>query len=116
MKFNRYKHKNNEWATIGILKSIKFRDKLYELYWNAPPRSQVAANIKTNLTYNKILKSTIRTAKQNHFSMLFEKYKSNMKLTWRTINDILHRKNASSNFPDVFLINDVKISDEKKDR
>ena len=29
-KFNKYKHKRSPWITSGILKSLKFRDKLYQ--------------------------------------------------------------------------------------
>ena len=30
VKFRKYKHKINNWMTPGILKSIKYRDKLYK--------------------------------------------------------------------------------------
>ena len=29
-KFNKYKHKKSKWITYGILKSIRFRDNLYQ--------------------------------------------------------------------------------------
>ena len=28
LKFNKYKHKNSPWITKGIMKSIKYKDKL----------------------------------------------------------------------------------------
>ena len=30
VNFKRYKHKLNNWVTFGLLRSIKFRDKLYK--------------------------------------------------------------------------------------
>ena len=30
VKFNKYKHKKSSWITQGLLKSIKYRDKLYK--------------------------------------------------------------------------------------
>ena len=29
VKYNKFNHKNNPWLTSGILKSMKYRDKLY---------------------------------------------------------------------------------------
>ena len=29
VKFNKYKHKKSTWITQGLLKSIRYRDKLY---------------------------------------------------------------------------------------
>ena len=30
VRYNKYKHKNSQWITSGILKSIRFRDRLYQ--------------------------------------------------------------------------------------
>ena len=58
VKFNKYKHQGNQWITNGIVKSLKFRDKLYRemrsLNTNSPPY----ATIEQNLTvYNQLLKN-----------------------------------------------------------
>ena len=50
---------------MGILKSIRFRDKLYMTLKMSKPDTQEYANVLTNLrTYNIILKCCIRTAKK----------------------------------------------------
>ena len=32
VKFNKHRHKKSQWITQGIVKSISYRDKLYEQY------------------------------------------------------------------------------------
>lgn len=36
VKFNKYKHGRNDWITSGILRSIRYRDKLYKKLKNIP--------------------------------------------------------------------------------
>ena len=68
---------------MGILKSIKFRDKLYMTLKMSEPDTQEYANVLTNLrTYNRILKCCIRTAKKTPlrttFSQIQARYKTNL--------------------------------------
>ena len=57
VKFNKYKHKGNKWITNGIIKSLKFRDKLYKEMRSVNTNSPSYATIKQNLTvYNQLLK------------------------------------------------------------
>ena len=64
--FNKYKHKKSKWITYGILKSIRFRDKLYKKLKLTNPVLREYEILYTNLqTYKKkILKRSIREAKQ----------------------------------------------------
>lgn len=106
VKFNKYKHKKMPWITNGILKSIKFRDKLYTRFRTSRPGSQESFMLKTNLnTYNKILKKLIRTAKNMHFHKLFNEAKNDSKQTWRSINDVLGRSKSPESLPE--YLNDV---------
>ena len=57
VKFDKYKHKRCEWITYGLLKSIRFRDKLYKKMKLTNPASREYQIMNINLkTYNKILK------------------------------------------------------------
>jgi hypothetical protein len=90
--FDKHKHKKNPWITYGIIKSIKYKDKLHLKMKRSPPGSQQQITLKTNLaTYDKILKQTIRQAKAMHHIQTFTQYKNNPKQTWKSINSILHR-------------------------
>ena len=66
VKFNKYKHKKNKWITVGILKSIRYKDKLYLKLKSLSINDIEYENTKTNLkTYSKILRNSIRLAKKN---------------------------------------------------
>ena len=54
VKFDKHKHKKSNWITAGLIRSIKFRDKLYLKMKQTPAHSEAYANIKINLkTYTK---------------------------------------------------------------
>ena len=78
VKFN--KHKNSNWITKGIVRSIKCRDKLYLQLKRTPVDSERHNILKLNVkTYQSILKRLIRDAKKQYYQKQFEKYKNDVK-------------------------------------
>ena len=76
MKYNKHKHKKGSWITKGIIRSIKFRDKLYKTLKSTDINSERCNTYKINLqTYNRILKQNIRLAKKTYYHSCFEKIK-----------------------------------------
>ena len=60
VRYNKYKHKNSEWITKGIMKSIAYRDKLYIKLNSTAQTSNQYFNLKINYnSYNDILRKTI---------------------------------------------------------
>ena len=113
VRFNKYKHKKHKWVTQGILISIKYRDNLYRRLKKTNHNTAEYTEIKRNLaTYNSILKKNIRLAKKKHYDFIFQKYKSNIKKTWSTINDILNRTQRKKSFPEYFVIDGQQITDK----
>ena len=115
IKVNKHKHNKSKWITYGIIKSIKFRDRLYmklkKTATNILARDTLSINLKT---YNKILKTSIRAAKGN-FTTLALHY-ANMiliKKTWATINDIIKRYNKEE-ISECFLLDRQLSNDNKK--
>ena len=49
VKYRKHKHKKSTWITIGILKSIKYRDNLYMKLKHTDPNSANYLNLKINL-------------------------------------------------------------------
>ena len=93
VRYNKYKHKNSQWITSGILKSIRFRDRLYQKVKKTSHDSNKFRVLKENLkVYNQVLKKAVRQMKFNYYSNTFEKYKNNTKKTWETINNITGKK------------------------
>ena len=115
VRFNKYKHKKSTWITMGIINSIKQKDKLYQIlkqtcqndeYYNV-----AALNIRV---YKNILKGAIRKAKHIHYAHLFDLYKTNMGKTWETIKQLLNKNYKHFEFSSTFKINGVNISDKKE--
>ncbi len=100
VKFNKHKHKKNKWISMSLIKSIKFRDDLYCKFRKSRPGSEQHHTLNRNLkTFNAILKKTIRNTKKSYYDNLFEKYKGDIKGTWKTINEILNRTKRKNKFP-----------------
>ncbi len=69
---------------------------------------------KINLkTYNNILKKSICLAKKIYYETLFQKFKDDIKGTWKTINGILNKTKRKRNCPRFFRDGD-KILDDKR--
>ena len=115
IKFNKYKHKKTPWITTGIITSMRFRDKLYRKFKSCPPSNPSFQIYKTNFnSYSKIINKLIKEAKCNYYSKEFDKYKSDMKKTWQTINSIMNRNRKVNNFPKYIDTPNGKVSDKQE--
>jgi dimeric dUTPase (all-alpha-NTP-PPase superfamily) len=111
VKYKKHKHKGNPWITSGLIKSIKFRDKLYQKLKKTSQESALYDQLKLNLgTYNKILRKAIREAQQLYYHSKFNSYKNDIKNTWITIKSIINKSKGKQDIPDFFLINGTKIT------
>ena len=99
-KKTRRKNKH-PWITMGILNSIKTRNKLYK----QAITSQNARNLKDYKKYRNILSSLIRTSRKMYYSNKFEKQKDDINGLWETINDITGKNNKENSS---IFINDNK--------
>ena len=63
-------------------------------------------------TYNRILKASLRAAKQHFFAITFAKYKSDIKNTWKTINEALsgNRPSEKQSLPISLTIENTEIT------
>ena len=112
VRYDKYKHKRNSWITQGIMRSIRFRDKLYVKLKSTPVNSSMYNTYKINLqTYNKILRQNIKLAKKSYYYDCFEKFKNDVKNTWATIKCVINKSGKKEQFPKHFLINDLPESD-----
>ena len=103
-KFNKYEHKISPWVTSGILKSIKFRDKLYVKWKKNNPSSQKYTLLENSYkSFCGILQKTIRLAKAQYYHTQFENFKSDIKKTWNQINEILSKKKKTADLPKYFF-------------
>jgi len=114
-KFNKHKHKSCRWISLGIIRSIRFRDRLYHKIKRTPTSSPLYEQLTINLkAYNKILKKLIREAKKQFYEKQFNKFKNDIKNTWITIKDIINRNKNNQTTPVLFNINNCNITNKQE--
>ncbi len=70
------------------------------------PVSPEYATMQTNLkTYNNILKNSIQALKKCYYETLFNKFKNDIRGTWKTINSI-NKTNRKKKIPQLFTDNE----------
>ena len=76
------------------------------------PESNEFSVIKSNLrSYNKILRSQIKEAKQCYYKSCFQNFKHNIKKTWSTISSIVNTK-KHTDIPDFCTWNNKTFKDK----
>ena len=111
IKLHKHKHKRSEWITMGLIRSIKYRDNLYKRLKQMSQTSNEYYEMKQNLrVYNRILKRS--KAKAVFYKNKFNQFKGDSKKTWSTINDIIKRSDSKQLLPDYLFINNEKVSDQ----
>ena len=115
VKFNKYRHKGSKWITNGIIRSIKYKDKLYRESKCTNKNSPTYQEIKRKLcVYSQLLKKTIREAKVTYYASRFENYKSDIRKTWGVISQILNKKNTRSNGLKTIITEGLVIKDTQQ--
>ena len=119
VRFKRYKHKNNDWITSGLLISIRQKDNLYKQLHSTQTNCENYSTLKSEYKkYEKNLKKLIRTVKKEYYNQQFINCQSDIKTTWQTIKYILNKNRSSRKMQTKFRVNgniiegDLKIADE----
>ena len=112
-KFNKYKHKISPWITMGILNSIKYRDRLYVNWKKCRPHSPKYHLLETSFkSFCGILQKSIRLAKTQYYYQQFQNYKADIKKTWNKINEIIRKNKKCHDLPKYFLHNEQILTDD----
>ena len=100
--------------TNEILQEIVAKNKM-DVTWKTTSVTHINyENIKQRFkSYEKIVKKDIKEAKQRYFDQIFTAYKSDMKKTWKTINETLNRSKRGSNVTSIFYHNGFTLSNAK---
>ena len=115
VKFNKYKHKKSDWITFGLLKSILTRDNLYRRWKSKHPDSILYTNLQHEFNeYSSHVDKLIKIVKADYYQKEFEKFKGDIKKTWRMINSILNRNRKVNNFPSYIIGSNGKITDKQE--
>ena len=96
------------WITPGLLKSARTLDRLYRKQILKPNNSP--ANKRYN-EYKKLYNKVRRRSKYEYYNNLLNKYKTDVRKTWKTLNGIIGQKHDKSTLNDTFNDNGVRTSD-----
>lgn len=86
------------WLTLGILKSIKKKNKLY-MYWKRNPTSY---NKQKYDDYKHLLEKVKKCAKKMYYHNQLDKHSGNPRKTWNVLREVLGKpNNKGSPTPDI---------------
>ncbi len=79
------------WITKGILKSITVKNKLYKKFL----KSKDSFWYQRYKYYRNMLHRLIKNSKRLHYNSYFESFKTNSKMIWKGINDLINKSSTS---------------------
>lgn len=99
---------HERWMTKGLLKSSKTSQRLYKSQLGKPKNDKSYTKyIKYRNTYNSLK----RKAKQTYYYETLDKYKFDIRKTWRELNQLIGRTNDKSAIIDSIRVNDKPTQD-----
>lgn len=105
IKHKDIKRKGNKWITQGLIKSTKTKEKLHKKFLRKP----TLTNRSKYKNYRNKLNHLIRVAKRTYYHNRIDCSKSDLKATWKIINELLNNKRKHSKLPTVFQENGTPI-------
>ena len=97
---------NKPWISGGLLTSIRKKNKLYKKFLSVPTSSYENMYKKYK---NKLNHLILRSAKRRYYEERLESTKTNIKTTWKTLNEIINKKTRKKSLPSVFIANNQNI-------
>lgn len=88
----------NPWLTTGLLKSIKTKSRLNQLFLKGPTQEHESNYQK----FKNILTCLICAARRNYYDEKLDMARSNLKQTWKILNEVVNRRVAKASYPASF--------------
>ena len=104
------KDRDKPWMSVGMINSVKRKNKLYHMYLKHP-NATTEARYKA---YKNKLNHVLRVSKRRYINDQLNSYIGDMKNTWRVLNTIIDNKNRVSRLPERFNCGDVTLDDPLK--
>ena len=105
-KFNKRKHRKEVWMTNDLLTKVVKKNELY-VKWKKTPLTSAnyELNKKSFKDHEKEVVKDIINAKRLYYTRIFNVYRSDMKKTWKTINETLSKNKQILELPSSFFHN-----------
>ena len=105
---SKLKLKSKPWITKGILKSIRYKNKLYKML--CKNNFSNPQKVKEYKTYRNKLTKIKTISKKNYFEKRLQNCNKNSAATWKVINEITNRQKNSCEFPHKLEINEESFT------
>ena len=92
IRFNKNIHAKEKWMTVGLLKSRETKNTLMKKSIKIP----TSYNIETYKAYRNIYNRVIRKSKQLYYQRELDANKSNLKKSWKVLNEVLNRNTVKN--------------------
>jgi hypothetical protein len=106
-KINHKKLPRKPWISKGLLKSIKRKNKLYNIFMH----KKTDTSKQKFKSYRNKLNHLLKIAKRHHYCCKFDLARNDLKQTWTILKSLINRTKTMSKFPDIFKNNQTVISD-----
>ena len=110
-KFNKRKHRKEVWMTNDLLTKVVKKNELY-VKWKKTPLTSAnyELNKKSFKDHEKEVVKDIINAKRLYYTRIFNVYRSDMKKTWKTINETLSKNKEILELPSSFFHNGKELT------
>ena len=110
-KFNKRKHGKEVWMTNDLLTKVVKKNELYVKLKKTPLTSEnYELNKKSFKDHEMEVVKDIINAKRLYYTCIFNVYQSNMKKTWKTINETLSKNKQILELPSSFFHNGKELT------
>ena len=98
-------------AFFSFSPAVKFLMRLFNILYRRFLSNPTSTREIGYKNYKNKLSSTLRAAKRNYYEKKFEECKSNMKSTWRLLNEIINKRKSRNSVQSSFVIDNKEITD-----
>ncbi len=110
IRFDKTKHKVNTWMTDQLLKEINHKNTLYKNFIQTPEHHDEYKQRELELSEcQKMIRRNKDKAKRAYYFNLFNKFRTDIKNTWKQINTVLKVKAKETTI--VLEVDNIKITD-----
>ena len=100
--------KQEIWMTKGLLKSARTQARLYKKQLHTSKESPKHLHY---IKYRNLYNTLKRTAKKRYYSEQLNQYKTDIKKTWRILNELCNKNNNKTTSCDSFHINNQEVTE-----
>ena len=104
------KYLNTPWITIGLRKSSKRKQHLYEMFL----KKRTLDNEKIYKYYKNLFKKIKKCAKKNYYRNKIKLFENDIRGTWKIMKEIIGKKKCNSQIlPKQILVDKIEVNDAR---